>query len=308
MLASPRICQLFAPIASVLAYYDIFRYPLTAGEISLFLPVSGVSETEVQIELDELVDQGRLGCDRGFYFLPEAGPQVVDRRIEMEARGRRMWRIARFVASLMRHVPYVQGVFISGQLCRYLADRDSDIDYFLVVSPQRLWIVRTLFVAIRRILLFNSRKYFCTNYYVTTDNLEVRERSRYVANEIASVKPMYGRSLHEQFLTANEWIKEYYPNFDRERIEYRRGTKEGKGLRQTFERILPKRLALRLDLKLMESTRKYWRKKYPGHDDRFYDVSLRSRRNESRAHPQDRAHEIAALYSDRLRSLGIDDG
>lgn len=308
MLATPRTCPLYAPIARVLAYYNIFSHPLTAHETSLFLPVAGVSESDVRDELDEMVADGRLGFHRGFYFLPEAGVQVVDRRIEMEARGRRMWRIARFVASLMRHVPYVRGVFISGQLCRYLADRNSDIDYFLVVSPQRLWIVRTLFVAVRRILLFNSRKFFCTNYYVTTDNLEIRERSLYVANEVASLKPIYNRSLYEQFLQANGWIKEYYPNYDPERIEYRRGAREGRGLRPLLERLIPQRLAQRLDVKLMESTRKYWRKKYPGHDDRFYDVSLRSRRNESRAHPQDRAGEITELYSDRLRSLGIDDG
>lgn len=308
MLAIPCTCPLYAPIARVLTYYGIFHHPLAPHEIHLFLPVQGIPEAELQTRLDELVADGRLGAHRGYYFLPESGIDVVDRRIEMESRGDRMWKIARFVASIIRHTPFVQGIFVSGQLCRYLADRDSDIDFFVVVAPQRLWIVRTIFVAIRRILLFNSRKYFCTNYYVTADNLEIRERSLYVANEVASLKPIHNRSLYEQFLQANGWIREYYPNFDPDKIEYRRGVSEGSGLRRLLERLLPKRLAPRLDLKLMKATRKYWRKRYPGHDDRFYDVSLRSRRNESRAHPQDRAGQIADLYTSRIRSLGIDDG
>ena len=71
----------------------------------------------------------------------------------------------------MRLIPYVRGVFISGQLSRYIADQKSDIDYFIVTEPERLWIVRTLFVLFRRTFLLNNRKYFCTNYYVTTEKL-----------------------------------------------------------------------------------------------------------------------------------------
>lgn len=307
MLATVHVHPLYASIIRVLAYYAIFRHPLTAEEIALFCPDEGIPAEELLRGLEEFVAEGRLGREGEYYFLPDSGPEVVRRRLAMEERGRRMWRIARRIASLMRHVPYVEGVLISGQLCRYLADEESDIDYFIVTRPQRLWIVRTFFVAIRRLLLFNSRKYFCTNYYVTTENLEIRERSRYVANEVASIKPIHNRSMHRAFMRANRWIKEYYPNFDPDLIEYRETAPEGKGLRSFLERLIPTALALRLDQRLMESTRKYWRRKYPDQDDYFFDISVRSRCNESRAHPNNRSVEILQLYRDRLRDFGIDD-
>jgi len=307
MLVSDPVSLLYAPIARVLAYYGVFRHPLTDVEIYCFLPEGGTSESELREALMELVEDGLIGCHDGYFFLPDQGREIVTRRLEMERRGHRMWAMARRIASLMKHVPYVRGVFISGQLCRYLSARDSDIDYFIVAAPQRIWIVRTLFAMVRRTLLFNSRTYFCTNYYISTDNLEIRERNQYVANEVASLKPMYNRNLYEQFMAANEWVREYYPNFDMERVEYRRGASDTDSLRPLLERLIPSSFASRLDARLLEKTIAFWRRKFPDHDDRFYDVSLRSRRDESRAHPNDRTTEILTLYRERLKELGIDD-
>ena len=55
MLATIRVSPLFEPVARALAYYGVFRHPLTAGEIFTFLPEDGVSEQELQRALDEMV-------------------------------------------------------------------------------------------------------------------------------------------------------------------------------------------------------------------------------------------------------------
>lgn len=307
MLYSTEITFLYASVVRVLAYYALFKYPLRSDEIYLFLPEGGISRYEFERGLAELVDEGRVKRSQGLYYLPEHDSDIVERRLQMEEEGRKMWRIARLVASLMRLVPFVRGVFISGQLCRYIADRDSDIDYFIVTSPDRLWIVRTIFVMIRRTLLFNSRKYFCTNYYVTTENMEIKERNAYVACEVASLKPIYNRDLFETFLRQNQWITEHYPNFSIDQVEIRKGAAEGSGIRGFLEMLFPKRLTDRLDIRLMNGTRIFWRKKFAGRSPETYETSLRSRRDESRAHPQDRSSELLTLYRDSLRSYGIID-
>lgn len=306
-ISAPKTCPLHASILRTLTYSDIFSHPLTAEEIYFQLPNPGIEENELDEALAAMVADGEIQFLRGFYFLSDADPSIVDRRLAMEQRGDRMWRIARRVASAMRHFPFVRGIFISGQLCRYIADEASDIDYFIVTEPRRLWIVRTMFVLVRRLLLFNSRKYFCTNYYVTTDNLKIREHNRYTANEIISLKPIYNLQLFGRLLNENRWVEEFYPNFDADRIRLRPGAPPKSWIRPIVERLFPQRLATRIDIRLMEATRKFWRRKYPDGTPEFYNVALRTRRDESRAHPNDRSPVVLELYHQRLHERGIYD-
>lgn len=298
---------LYEPIVRVLAYYDLFDYPLTAGEIHSFLPARGVSLYELRSALADLVAEGRMGSAEGFHYLPYRNHSVVLRRLRMQERGRVMWGIARRFAMMMRWMPFIRGIFISGQLCRYIADENSDIDYFIVTAPRRLWIVRTFFVMLRRLLLFNSSRYFCINYVVTTDNLLIRERNPYVACEVASLKPLYNHDLFHEFIMRNSWIGEFYPNFSSAHIEIRPGVTGGERLRGVMERMIPARIADRLDTWLMEATRRFWRRKFPGRAPAVYEVSLRTRRDESRAHADDKSPMVLERYRTILRNHGISD-
>lgn len=216
-----------------------------------------------------------------------------------------MWRIARFVGRIMSHVPGVRGVFISGQLCRYIAEKGSDIDYFIVTDPGRLWIVRTLFVLLRRTLLFNRRTFLCTNYLVTTTNLAIRERNQYVACEIASLKPLVNRPLFDRFLRENRWIEDYYPNHAPGRMDLRPGIEGRSSLQVLLESLVPSRLADRLDCWLMGRTAAFWRRKYPDFSEESHEKSLRTRRDESRAHADDQSPVILRAWRETLRRYGI---
>lgn len=310
LLSEPRRHPVFLhplqePVISVLAYYDMFRYPLTSEEIFTFLPCHGADELELEGALHHFALDGLLGVSDGHYFLPHRGGDVVDRRFEMQERGEGMWRIARFVGRMMSRVPFVRGVFISGQLCRYIADKGSDIDFFIVTDPGRLWIVRTFFVLLRRTLLFNSRKYLCTNYFVSTENLEIRERNQYVACEVASLKPLVNRGLFEKFLQRNRWVRDFYPNYTPARMDLRPGIDSRSRLQSLLEALVPGRLADRLDTWLMERTAAFWRRKYPDFSDESYEKSLRTRRDESRAHANDQSPIVLRAWHETLRRYGI---
>lgn len=307
MITTADICTLYGPVVRVLGYYDVFNYPLKSAEIHQFLSVDGVTPYELEGALAEMVADGKIVKDRGHFFLPHNDDAIVDRRLMMEAHGDRMWGAARRMASLMRHAPFVRGVFVSGQLCRYIADDKSDVDYFIVTEPGRLWIVRTLFVMFRRTLLFNSRKYFCTNYYVTSENLEIRERNPYVACEVASLKPIYNLPLYERFMHRNAWVRSFYPNFAMDRIEIRSMAGGGTRLRDTLERLFPAPMAERLDRGLMNLTRRFWRRKFPGMDPEAFEAALMTRRDESRAHPNDMSPRVLNQYRERLEQYGVAD-
>lgn len=305
---SPYITDLHplhASIIRVLAYYDLFAYPLKSTEIYTYLPTGGASEHEMERALVELTLSDAIGEDRGLYFLPHRTSAVVDRRLRMEEEGRRMWGIARKVAGGMSMIPFVRGVFVSGQLCRYIADEESDIDYFIVTEPGRLWIVRTICAVLRRTLFLNSRKYFCTNYFISSTNLHVNERSPYIACEVASLKPLLNRELYDRFMEANTWIADYYPNFSLERLEIRRGARQHGRVQRMLEAVVPERLASITDLWLMNLAQRFRERKYPNRRPETYDVSLRARPDESRTFPNDQAPMIHRRYQDELRRHGL---
>lgn len=289
------------PILCVLVYYDLFLYPLTSREIYLFVNATDVLPEEIETELGALREQGIVNCREGYWYLAEREPDIVERRIRMEQEGKRMWTIARRIGSLMKMTPFVRGVFISGQLSRYIADEESDIDYFIVTEPGRLWIVRTLFVLCRRILFLNNRKYFCTNYYVTADNLTIRERNVYAACETTALKPLWNGEMFGRIVACNHWVSEFYPNFSFNDVEFRPGVRERRSRVQALlERLIPKRLATRLDKRLMEATRTYWHRKFPHRPQRLHDTGLRCTPNESRAHPEDQSVYVLSRYRTAL--------
>jgi hypothetical protein len=231
---------------------------------------------------------------------------MVERRLQMERRGVGMWRIARFVGRAISHVPFVRGIFVSGQLCRYIADEKSDIDYFVVTEPGRLWIVRTMFLLIRVVFLFNNRKYLCANYYVSTDNLRIRDRKLYVACEVASVKPLFGSEVYSRFLSENRWISSFYPNYAPQRMEIRGRVFEQSVVQKVLERIIPSRLAERLDRWLMERSIAMWHRKFGERAEELRNSrSWCMHRDESRAHPDDPAEYLDNGYRELLNRYAI---
>lgn len=296
---------LHEPVLRTLAYYDLFDYPLTTSEIYTFLPLGNIQEGELAGVLSTMKMEGRISEHNGYWFLPHRSAASVNRRKVMENGGERMWKIAKIVAKYMRHIPFVRGVFISGQLCRYIADENSDIDYFIVTQPNRLWIVRCMLVLFRRVALLNNRKYFCVNYYVTSDNLKIRERNPYVACEVASVKPLYNREMFNQFMQENTWISDYFPNFSMSRIDCRDEALPQSRFQKIWEFLIPNAVASWVDVRLMEFTRSFWQWKFPTHSQRAHEISLRTRRNESRAHPNDVSATILQKYYEGLRRYGV---
>lgn len=293
-------------ILRVLIYYDLFGYPLTLREVYLFADASDILPEEIEEGLESLRNDGTIDSRDGYWYLASSGPDVVARRKRMEIAGERMWKIARRIGSLMKMAPFVRGIYISGQLSRYIADEQSDIDYFIVTDPGRLWIVRTFFVLLRRTLFLNSRKYFCTNYYVTADNLAIRERNIYAACETTALKPLWNRDLFRRIVAKNRWVFEFYPNFSFNDVEYRRGVNERRSrLQRLLEGLIPKRLATRLDRRLMETTRTYWHRKFPHCTEKHYETSLRCTPNESRAHPDDQSIAVLAMYRKALTKYGL---
>lgn len=245
-------------ILATLAYFDMFNYPLTRGEIFLFLQQKH-SQYDLDITLRYMVASQSIFNFGTFYTLKN-DTSLVKRRVEGNRKAADLMITARKVSDLLIRFPYVRGIAVSGSLSKNYADDDSDIDLFIITAKNRLWIARTIMHTFKKLtFLVNKQHYFCMNYYVDEAELQIKEKNIYTATEVVTLIPLQGDALFEQFFAANSWTQDYLPN-NYLRISSAKSLKTNL-LKYFIEAILNNKLGGMIDNILMKITCKRWGKK-----------------------------------------------
>ncbi len=199
-------------ILKTIAYFDIFGYPLTAGQIFSFLPRKVVSVADVTLAADALVLKGKLSNEKQYFFLPTNDKRIVERRIVDEKRAKKMLSYAKIISAFIKRIPFIRGIFVTGSLSKDIATSSSDIDFMIVTAPERLWICRTWLSLFRQVFLFNKSKFFCTNFYVTENGYSLNRRNYYTAVEVVTTKVIWNENAFYQYQRSNNWTNEFLPN------------------------------------------------------------------------------------------------
>lgn len=245
-------------ILSTLAYFDLFNYPLTVEEIFLYLPVK-CEPVDFEYALRCLVIDRLVYHFNKFYTLKN-DYFLVERRLKGNAKAAEMIGIAKKVSDLLIRFPYVKGIAISGSLSKNFADENSDIDLFIITAKNKLWIARTMMHCFKKLtFLVNRQHYFCMNYYIDEQELQIREKNVYTAIEIATLIPLHGDTVFEQFYIANAWTRDYLPNKCM-RLSTAKSLKRSFTKRFT-ELLFNNRIGDAIDSLLMKITAKRWLKK-----------------------------------------------
>lgn len=285
-------------ILSALWYFDIFQYPLTAAEVFEYGNCREVRPEAVAEILEELVQEGLVFHFDG-YYQSQNNSGWLPRRLEYNRRAAQFLPIARRMARLIGAFPFIRAVFVSGSLSKNCMAPDGDIDFFLITEPGRLWLARTLLVVFKKLFLLNSHKYFCVNYFVDTEHLEIEDKNLFTATETLTLLPLYGREWYMRFADANGWARDFLPNFpwrpDDAVAPHRRGL-----LKKVLEGVLGGRLGAWLDRKAMHFTVGYWRRKFKHFDERTFDGALRSRQYVSKHHPLYFQQKVMNAYAARV--------
>ena len=208
-----------AAILAVLRYFEIFKHPLTLHEIGQYLSVSGVDGTELETNMQALVAAGKAWCFTP-YFQSSNDAQWPLERIEKNSRADKILPKAYSMGRFIGHFPFIKAVMVSGSLSKHCMAHDGDIDFFLITAPGRLWLARTLLVLYKKVFLFNSHKYFCINYLIDTEHLEIEEKNIFTATECATLLPIFNTAFYHKFINANAWAyRSFYPNFPARRSD-----------------------------------------------------------------------------------------
>jgi len=300
-------------ILKVLLYYHIFKHPLTLEEIYTFYPDADISKQNLKDALQSLVsDNGSniIGEQGGFYFISSYSDFVSD-RLSKEIISLRIWKIARLITIVVKMLPFVRGVFITGSLAKNSSDEDSDIDFLIVSKENRLWICRTLLMLFRRIFLFNNSKYFCLNYCLAENNLSIDDRNIFTATELAHIKVMYNSNTLKRLMQSNNWIERYFPNYLTTDSLYHFSSFQTSNttsiLQPFFELFFRGKIGDRIDLLFQQWIHRRMKKKYPNYSELEQNQSFQLTTSKAKIHGAvvDNKKDILDKYNDLLKQYNL---
>ena len=296
-----NLTQLRRGIIRTLAYYDIFSYPLTAAEISYNLGNNHTSLEEIKRELVNLTSNNLIFCKGDFFLLNDDENYVLRRRKGNELAKKRL-KTARKVSGFISRFPFIRGILLSGSIAKGFMDEDSDIDYFVITHPDRVWFSRLMLMLFKKLFLFNSKKIFCINYFVDSEKLGIEEKNIFTATEIVTLLPTFGKAIYEEFYEKNSWVKQFYPNYPKRKTDEVLDRKNGI-IKSLLEKILGKKLGDKIDDFAMTIFDKFNRKKYKNYDKEEFQVAFKSSKKESKHHPKFFQKKVLEEFNRRIRSL-----
>ena len=265
-----------------LLYFSLFQYPLTEAEIFAFSEVS--SKEQVNKELEKLVKEQVIYKIDDFYLF-ENDKSLVKRRLSGNQMAKDIQNKANKVSKLISKFPYVEGVGISGSLSKGYYDDDGDIDFFIITTPKRLWIARTFLIFYKKIFLLNSKKYFCVNYFISTNALEIDEKNRFTATELTTMLPMYGNGSFHSFYEQNKWVNSFLPNKTVAEGLSKLNPVKKPLFTKVAESILNTKIGDWLDSFFLKITYKKWKIKFNKLEEKQFNIALKSTKNVSKHHP-----------------------
>ena len=269
-------------ILKTLGYFDLFQYPLTGEEIYTFNS-AGVTLRAVNEALDELTGSKSV-FKIGEFFSLHNNYSLAERR----RNGNQL--------ATAHLIPYVKGIAVSGSLSKNFATDKTDIDFFIITTANRLWIARTCMHLYKKITFLRGRQnWFCMNYYVDENAMEIPEKNIFTAVEIITLLPMHGKECLDRFIEQNKWTDSFFPlkNFSNTvSVDIERG-------------VLAGRLGDYADTRLMSITEKRWRKKVQNHqlNSRGEHLGMSIDRHFSKPDPKNFQEKVLRAYAEKVDDI-----
>jgi hypothetical protein len=241
-------------ILATLAYFDLFKHPLTSNEIYLF-GRNKLDQADIDIALKYLVAAQSV-YQFGDYYTLQNNHMLVVGRLNGNQKTTDLVKEAEVLSNRLIRLPYVRGIAMLGSLSQNLGGDGSDIRLFIITAKNRLWIARMLIRWFKKLM---SQPHLFTDYYIDEDQLAINEKNIYTAIEVVSLIPLQGDTLIEQFYAANSWTRTYLPN----KIMRLASAKSSKPslFKQMFEWLFNNAIGNAIDDVLMRVTAGRWQKK-----------------------------------------------
>jgi len=290
-------------ILKVLSYFDVFNYPLTREEIHFFIEQE-MDSTQIHSALRQLTIDKYVYSMGEFYSLQD-NSVLRERRIKGNQNAEQLLKTAYKISRLLYRFPYVRGIGISGSLSKNFADKNSDIDFFVITASNRLWIARTILHFLKKLsYIFGRQHWFCMNYFIDEDHLEIDEKNIYTATELITLIPVCGDQTFHQFFQANNWASQYYLNYCFKNERFLKNIRQSY-FKRMFEKLFNNQVGEGLDNLLMKITTKRWIKKESAQllTIKGNRMGLKTGKHFSKPNPVFFQQKILKRYADKLHEL-----
>ncbi len=286
-------------VLKTILYFSIFKYPITREEIFEFSDLKTM--TDVDYEIDILLEKGIIFKINNF-FSDSNNPSYIERRLKGNEMAIKIMPKALKVGKLIARFPYVKSVCLSGALAKGYYDDDGDIDFFIITDSNRLWIARTLLVLYKKIFLLNSKKYFCVNYFISSDHLKISERNRFTATEMVTLIPVYGKESFTVLLKENQWTTGFFPN--KRPTDYTFIKDFGKPFfSRAIQMVFNTSLGDYLDIFFRKITLKRWYSKFSHLEKDDFNIAMKSTKGVSKHHPQNFQKKVINLLNEKYSKI-----
>jgi hypothetical protein len=221
--------QLERSILATLAWFNLFDWPLREREVWQYLWTGAQNlETKNFREIQKILNESEnfkniIDFKEEFYFLKgrEELPQLRKRREKISLK---KIKKAKWIAYFLNLIPWIKMISLSNVMGRGNFKEESDLDFFIITTKNRIWSTRFFSVSLMKILRLRPRGIekkdkICLNFFVSENSLNLQPLALkpydiYLTYWISSLIPLYSKDeTYERFLEANQWIKIFLPNF-----------------------------------------------------------------------------------------------
>jgi glycosyltransferase involved in cell wall biosynthesis len=196
--AKPSVAEIQDAVEKTVQYAQLFQYPLMPDEIRERLFEVCVDERSFNVVM------------RSIRYRPD--PHLLALRAERERLSDDAIRDVEPQLRTLASIPFVRMIAFSGSTAHRNMTNAEDIDLFMIVEKGKAWAV--FLVAVLWAKAKGIRKKLCMNYIITDAALHLVEQDAFTAQQVAALKPIYGKSVYDRFVEANPFVERWFPNFD----------------------------------------------------------------------------------------------
>ena len=200
-------------IISVIAFFDLFEYPLSAFEIWKYLDRRiDFSEIFEALNKELAALSPVIENKRGFYFLRGREHNIITRQKRYNYANQKI-KIARRFSRIFSFWPFIQLIAVSNLVGDHNLRDESDIDFFIIISAKRIWLSRFFCAGFAKLLnsrprANNKKNKICLSFYITENNLNLDklklENDPYFDYWIRGLFLLYNKKdIYNKFLSAN---------------------------------------------------------------------------------------------------------
>ncbi|MFH0972516.1 MAG: hypothetical protein V1768_00770 [Patescibacteria group bacterium] len=216
-------------IIKVIAFFDLFDYPLTEYEIWKYLD----KKCELQDVTNELKKFNNLMQKRYDFYFFKNRECIVDKRINRRGVTKKKIKKALWVCKIFKFIPWIKMVAIGNIIGTYNLNEQSDIDLFIITKNNKIWTTRFFCVGLLTILGIrpkenNKKDKLCPSFFITEGAMDLSQLMLYNNSEdiltnnidiyfiywLTGLVVIYDvDKTYEKFIGSNSWIKQCLPNW-----------------------------------------------------------------------------------------------